>query len=174
MRSVTLVAGLGLLLTAGPASAQFEFRREAYRAHEEHWRSHPDNHEELVRSWQRHLFRREAPAPLLARWGEELRRGIAAPLALAHVLASPEYYVEVGSTPERFVRRTFVDIVGRPPSEAELRYWRGRLYVEDRSAVAYEMVTRYPPSWAVEAAPPVEYEYRPPIVHYRDRDRDRR
>jgi len=165
MRSIILLACVGSLVTAAPAVAQFH--PEAHRAYEEHMRAHPEHPEDLVRLWHSHLFHREIAPPLLERWTVELRRGVAAPLALAHVLASPEYYVTVGSTPEGFVRRTFVEVVGRPPTESEFHFWLNRLYHADRSEVAYEMVTRYPPAWATVAPGQVEeYEYRRPDYRY--------
>lgn len=165
MKSFVIPAFLGLFLTAAPALAQFH--PEVHRAYEAHWRAHPEHPEQLARLWHERLFRRNIPAPLLDRCLGELRRGIEAPLALAHVLGSAEYYATVGGTAEGFVRRTFIEIVGRPPTEAEFRFWLQRLYHSDRSDVAYEMVTRYPPSWAVEEAAPVEtYEYRRPVVVY--------
>ena len=191
MKYVIVPACLGLLLLAAPAPAQVHREREreqARRAHEEHWRTHPERPEDLVRFWHQRLFHREIAPALRDRWVVELRRGIAAPVALAHILAGPEYYVQVGSRPEAWVRNTFVQIVGREPTQAEFQFWLDRLYHEDRDQVAYEMVTRYPPAWINQApvvvapapvvttrvvpAPvivpaPVEvYEYRRPIIRY--------
>ena len=101
------------------------------------------------------------------RWVKELGADLAAPLALAHILASAEFYVTCGSTPEGYVRRTFTEIVGRPPTPAEFQFWRQRLYHTDRAVVAQEMVNRYPPAWAAEAPVAPQYEYRPPVVMYR-------
>jgi hypothetical protein len=165
MKWIIALACLGLSLTGSPAVAQFH--PEARRAYEEHWRAHPEHPEDLVRRWHKRLFHREIEAPFLGRWVAELKRGVEAPLALSHILGSPEYYVTVGSTPEGFIRRTFVEVVGRPPTESEFQFWLRRLYHEGRAEVAYEMVTRYPPAWVVEEPPVVEkYEYRRPVLHY--------
>lgn len=167
MRSFILPAFVGLLLTAAPVLA--EFHPDARRAYEEHWRSHPEHADAMVRQWHQRLFHREVPAHLLTRWAEELRRGIAAPLAVAHILGSAEFYLTCGSTPEGFVRTTFQEIVGRRPTEPEFHFWVTRLYHSDRAVVAQEMVTRYPPPWIAEepAAVVPTYEYRTPVATYR-------
>ena len=79
----------------------------------EHWNSHPEHPEEMVRLWHDHLFHRPIAAPLLARVLDDLRRGIEAPVALATLLASPEFYVSVGGSVDGFVRRSFLELVGR-------------------------------------------------------------
>src|ERR1700722_1397754 len=163
MRYIPIIAPACLALFLTSATAAPPYYPDAHRAYEEHWRAHPEHADEMVRLWHTRLFHREIAPPLLARWTEELKRGVECPLALAHVLASPEDYVSIGSTPDGFVRKTFVEIVRRLPTEAEFHFWRDRMYHADRSQVAYELVTRYPPAWAMEVAAPREvYEYRPP------------
>jgi hypothetical protein len=154
-----------MLLAA--VSAGKEFHPDARRAFNVHWLTHPEHPESLVRLWHQRLFHHEIAAPLLTRLLDDLKRGIEAPLALAELLASPEFYINCGSTPDGFVRKTFVEVVGRQPTEAEFRFWHDRLYHADRKQVAHEMVTRYPPAWAMETAHPVEhFEYRAPIARY--------
>jgi hypothetical protein len=165
MRYLIVSACLGIMLTATPALAQPH--KETRAVFNTHWLAHPEHPEQMVRLWHDHLFHREIGAPLLARVLDDLRRGIEAPVALAAMLASPEFYIQVGSTADGFVRRTFLELVGRPPTDAEYRFWFERMHHADRAQIAHEMVTRYPPSWAMPAAPVEHYEYRPPIVTYR-------
>jgi hypothetical protein len=165
MRTFLLFAGLGLLLTASTTRA--EFHPEARRAYEEHWRAHPEHADEMIRVWHQRLFHHEIAAPLLRRWAGELREGVTASVAFTHILCSPEYYHSCGDRPEGFVRHTFVEIVGRQPTESEYRFWLNRLYHTDRSVVAGEIVARYPPAWIAEPAVVEHYEYRPPPLPYR-------
>ena len=164
MRTLLLLASLGLFLTASTAPG--EFHPEARRAYNEYWRGHPEHANEMVRLWHQRLFHREIGAPLLDRWARELREGVTATVAFTHILASPEYYTSCGGRPEGFVRNTFVEIVGRQPTPAEFQFWVNRLIHTNRDVVASEIVARYPPAWVNE--PPVEhYEYRPPPPPYR-------
>lgn len=164
MRFVFIPACVVLLLTSAPVAAQV--RHDARRAYQEHWQAHPEHAEQMIRQWHDRLFHHPIEGPLLARWLHEIREGIAAPLAIAHILASQEYYVSIGSTPEGYIRTTFMEIVGRRPTEAEYRFWLARLYHSNREVVAQEQVTRYPPTW-VEEEPVPQYEYRRPVVSYR-------
>jgi len=170
MRPIPIIVPAWLALFLTSATAAPPYYPDAHRAYEEHWRAHPEHADEMVRLWHQRLFHREIAPPLLARWTEELRRGIDAPLALAHMLGSPEYYGNCGNSPERFIRTTFAEIVGRPPEPNEYRFWFERLLHSDRGVVAQELVSRYPPAWIAEApvvAPAPAYEYRTPVYRYR-------
>jgi hypothetical protein len=164
MRSIFVCAGLGLLLSAAPVLAQPH--KEVRTAFNAHWAAHPEHPEALVRLWHQHLFHCDIGAPLLGRLLNDLKRGIEAPLALAALIASPEFYIHVGGTPEGFVRGTFTEVVGRAPTATEYRFWLDRMHHADRNVVAHEMITRYPPAWAAEAHPVEHFEYRAPVVQY--------
>jgi hypothetical protein len=165
MKYVIVTVCLGILLTA--ATVRGEPHPEVRKAFNLHWMSHPEHPEQVARMWHDRLFHGRVEAPLLARILNDLRRGVEAPIALAAMLASPEFYISVGSSYDAWVRRTFLELCGRPPTDAEYRFWYERMHHADRAQVAHEMVQRYPPAWAMTPAAPVEhYEYRPPVVTY--------
>jgi hypothetical protein len=149
------------------AVAKAFFHPDAHAAHDEHWRGHPEHPERLVQVWHDRFFRNLPPGPWIAHWVEELRRGLAPELAVAQILASPEYYIRCGNTLEAYVRALFAEVVGRPPTSAEYDFWLRRFYHEDRVNVAHDLILRYPPAWVTQEPVPVEtYEYRAPIVQY--------
>jgi hypothetical protein len=160
-----VLAGLTLVLVTAMAAA-VDFHPDARRAFNAHWLAHPEHPEDLVRSWHDRFFHIEIKTPLLDRLVADLKRGVDASVAFVELLASPEFYVSCGSTPDGYIRRTFTECAGRAPSEAELVFWRQRMLHADRATVAHEMVTRYPPSWAVAAHPAEHFEYRTPVVKY--------
>ena len=165
MRSICLVIGLAWLVS--PASA--EFHPEARRAHEEHWRGHPEHPDRPVQLWHERFFHCAPPGAWLGRRVDELKRGIAPEIAVAEILASPEYWVRCGGKLETFVQTMFLDVVGRPPSPQEYDFWLRRFYHEDRGRVTQDLIARYPPAWIARKrprpCPPTNT--RAPIVGYR-------
>jgi hypothetical protein len=164
MRYFLVVAGLALSAWSLPA----QIHPEARRAQEEHWRAHPEHPDKLVRLWHERFFHGAPAEPWIARWVDELHRGVEPCLAVAHMLATQEYFARCGNKLEVYVRTMFLEVVGRAPTPQEYDFWLRRFYHEDRATVAYDLMTRYPPAWVMEETPPAEaYEYRAPIVPYR-------
>jgi hypothetical protein len=163
MRYFLLVAAL----VCSTPLARAEFHPDAHRVHEEHWRGHPEQPDHLVEFWHQRFFHRAPAGTWLGHWVEELHRGIAPELAVAEILASPEYYAQCGGKVEGFVRAVFLEVVGRAPTRTEYDFWLRRFYHEDRTQVAHDLILRYPPAWVIgEPAPAPTYEYRAPVVRY--------
>jgi hypothetical protein len=138
----------------------------------------------LVTDWYNRYLGRN-PDYAAAGWIDQLRRGKSPQEVLSAILGSDEYYTRAGGTPQAFVQRLFMDVVGRPPSPQEAdslmrKAWRGH-----RNDVAYQLLLRYPQGWeggatayyppyqsGYNALPPSRYhypyDYRRPW--YRDRD----
>jgi hypothetical protein len=112
----------------------------------------------VVRGWYRQFLDRELePGP--SAWVDQLREGKPPDGVLAHIVASPEYYLRSGSTPQGFVRNLFLDLTGREPSPRDLQDWVRRLRTdEDRREVARALLQRYPQAWR-PATDPVEGDY---------------
>lgn len=97
-------------------------------------------------------------------WRGVLRAGYRIDKIGANFLASEEYYLSSGGSPEGFVRHLYQDILGRPADTAGLEYWLGRLDAgagrvtvaasfyrsiesrQDRATVMYERVIGFTPS----------------------------
>lgn len=161
MRALTLIVAVGLLGLAPPAA-----RAQTY-----------GDPYSLVDYWYRTYLRR-APDPGIAVWVDRLNRGTPPDQVLAGILGSPEYYGLAGSNPAGFITRLYADLFRRSPSSGELSYWMGRMYVENRDAVADEILIQNPGFW-VGSGPPAA----PPTIpvapgslsgRYGTWDRDRR
>jgi hypothetical protein len=135
----------------------------------------------LVDYWYRTYLGRPVEPEGLGHWLDALRRQ-PADQVLAGILGSDEYYSRAGGTPEGFITRWCVDVLRRQPTPAELDFWVRRLYIEDRTTVADEMLVQSPGVWVgsdagvrpgVDVRPGVivipRIEYDP----HRDWDRDR-
>jgi hypothetical protein len=144
MRRTLALALPALLLSTSLASAQsYYYRGDA-----------PGNPATLVRSWYERFLRRE-PDRGADGWIQALRTGHSAEDVVASILASPENYTAAGGTPAGFIRRLYVDLLGREPSPAEINYWRGRLRYSSRKDVAYQLLIRHPQNWSgLKPAPP--------------------
>src|SRR5262245_59977618 len=104
--------------------------------------------------------------PAAQGWAGRLDAGEAPELVLSGILGSDEYYRRAGSTPRGFVQRLFRDVTGRAPSAREVSYWAGRMRFDTRDDVAYEVLTRYPPTYG-KVTVERTYEYRRPYYPYR-------
>jgi hypothetical protein len=133
----------------------------------------------LVDYWYRTYLGRPVEPAGLEHWLDTMRRQ-PADQVLALILGSDEYYSRAGGTPEGFISRLYVDLLKRRPSPAELDFWVRRLYIEDRSTVADEILTQNPGVWvgaggrpAVDVTPGVIVNPRIEYDRHRDWDRDR-
>jgi hypothetical protein len=135
----------------------------------------------LVDYWYRTYLGR-APDAGMATWVVQLNQGVPADQVLSGILGSGEYYSRAGSTPQGYITRLHQDILRRPPSPAELDFWVRRMYIEDRQAIADEILTQNPGTWvgtSTAVTPPTTVT--PPVVvtpgiewyRHRDWDRDR-
>jgi hypothetical protein len=152
MRRLFLAIGLAALLGPLPGSAQFGPGGYGDRA------------EQLVGEWYSRYLGRD-PDPYAATWIGSLRSGQTPEAVLAQILASDEYYLRAGNTPEGFVSTLYQQLTGRLPSRGEAQAWLGRVYHGERQDVAYQMLMRYPQDWGRVPSPRFRDEER------RDRDR---
>jgi hypothetical protein len=163
MRRIILLAVLAALVAAAPARAQ--------------------DPNQMVAAWyQRYLGR--GTDPYAAAWVNALRGGSSPSSVLAQILGSPEYYQRAGNTPQGFVQRLFLDVLGRGPSPGEWNFWVNQLNFRDATSVAYDFLTRYPQDFGAAfgpSSPPPPapaFEYRRPYRYWhrpwRDWDRHRR
>lgn len=111
----------------------------------------------LVRTdYERYLHRE--PGPDASTWIQDLRTGSMPNDVLAGILSSDEYYAKAGGTRPDYVRRLYVDVLGREPLPAEINYWVGRLHYESPGRIAHIMLRHHPRSGAVLKAPPPTYD----------------
>jgi len=158
MKRSILALGFATLLLPAPAFAQYPYPGG-------------DGAEQMVQDWYRRFLGRAAD-PQASAWIEAIRQGQAPEAVLAQIVGSSEYYMRAGGTPDRFVRRLYLDLTGRPPSPRETQFWLNSLYQSDRQDVAYQMLQRYPQGWGGGAYQPgiysttPEYDYRRPYYRY--------
>jgi hypothetical protein len=135
----------------------------------------------LMDYWYRTYLGR-APDNAAAGWIMQLNQGVPADRVQAPILGSDEYYARAGGTPQGFIRLLYSDLLKRAPSPAELDLWVRRLYTEDRTRIADEILTQNPGVWVgISAAAPPPVTVTPPAVvspgidwgWHRDWDRDR-
>ena len=139
---------LGLLLCSSSlAQAQSYYYRSTA----------PGDPQTLVRSWYERYLRRE-PDSGAAAWVQALRQGHSAEDVLASILSSQEYYAAAGRTPQGYVRRLYMDLVGRAPSLTEDSYFASRMRFEGRKEVAYRMLLRHPQNFAGTRQPRLDYD----------------
>jgi len=130
--------------------------------------------EELVRDWYVRYLGRE-PDATAGSWSDQLRQGQQPEVVLAQILASSEYYIRGGSSPQGYIRRLLTDLTGRPPGPREMTFWVNQLYRMDRQDVVLRVLQRYPGSATAPPAAPVEepgYDYRRPPYRPAPRYRD--
>jgi hypothetical protein len=112
-------------------------------------------------------------------WVNALNQGASADSVLAGILGSDEYYARCGSTPQGFISKLYSDALGRPPTPAELNFWAGQMYTQDRSQIAAALLTQNPGVWSgygtATPAPVVTpgVIVTPGVGWYRDWNRDR-
>ena len=99
----------------------------------------------LVDSWYRaYLGRTALNDPGSAGWINMLRRGNPPASVLAGILGSPEYFNRVGGTMHAFIRAVYHEVVGRPPTPGELRFWLRRANIQSPRDIAYEILAENP------------------------------
>jgi len=141
MRCLILLIAVASLLGLAPSAAQAQVYGD------------PNS---LVDYWYRTYLGR-APDPAAAGAANALNQGVPADQVLSDILASEEFYVRAGSTPEGFVNLLFTVLMGRAPTPSEFGFWRGQLYSYDRKHFADKMLTTYPGTWvgtSAAATPP--------------------
>ena len=89
----------------------------------------------IQESYQRYLGRAAEPAGL-AYWLGQMRAGRRIVEMETGFLASDEYYNAAGRDPGTWVRRLYLDVLGRAPSTAEVGYWVAQQGGRGRYAVA--------------------------------------
>jgi hypothetical protein len=117
----------------------------------------------LVDSWYvRYLGRHADPVGLTSEV-RAISAGTPLDVAEAAILASPEYYVKNGNTPEGFVAALYRDVLGRRAGSAEFAHQVNRVLRDGRTAVALRVLAeRNPP--VVVASPPVIVVRPAPVV----------
>jgi len=136
----------------------------------------------LVDYWYRAYLGRAPEAEGLATWANQLNQGVPANQVLATILASDEYYRRAGGIPQGFIARLYSDLLNRAPSSADLNFWVGRMYTEDRTVLVLQFLEQNPGVWvgsnpAVSTAVPVPPSVVVPVIAgragwYRDSRRD--
>ena len=100
----------------------------------------------LIRGSYAQYLGRSADAQGLASWLDAMRRGLTIQHMEAGFVASPEYYLQSGSTDAGWVRRLYQDVLGRTPSAAEVRHWQRELAAgagRDRVATGFLLSTEH-------------------------------
>lgn len=147
MTRIIAFASAALLFAAALAPAQSPYYRSAPRG----------NAGTLLRSdYERYLHRE--PDLEAANLSQGLRTGRLPNDVLADVLSSDEYMAGAGGTRPAYVRRLYLDVLGREPLPAETNYWVGRLHYESPNDIAHVLLRRYPRSGSVLKAPPPTYD----------------
>jgi len=99
----------------------------------------------LVDFWYRaYLGRTALNDPGSAAWINLLRRGTPPTSVLAGILASREFFNRVGGTMPAFINAVYRDVVGRPPTPGELRFWQRRAFTQSRREIANEILAQNP------------------------------
>lgn len=136
----------------------------------------------LVDYWYRTYLGRPPDPAGAAGWVNALNQGTPPDQVLAGMLGSAEFYSRAGSTPQGYITLLYQDILGRPPTVSELNFWVSRMYTQDRTTIADQILTQNPGVWvgaSPVATPPVAV---PPSVlvtpglewqRHRDWERDR-
>lgn len=107
----------------------------------------------LVDHWYRTYLGR-APDTGMSIWVNDLAQGAPADQVLASILGSDEYYQRAGATPAGYVTRLFNDFLNRPPNPADMNFWIGRMYTENRQLLALEFLDQNPAEWVGPNVPP--------------------
>jgi len=100
------------------------------------------------------LFLDRSIDPPASGWSPVLLRGEPPINVAAQIVASPEYYVRSGGTPEGFVTTLYYDLTGQAPPPQELAALVPRARNdEQRKAAALALLQRYPQAWQLPADP---------------------
>jgi hypothetical protein len=156
MRNLIILSALGLLSLAPAADAQY-------------YQPPSNDPAALVDQWYMRFLGRTATTDRASlAWTNQLRQGASPESVLAGILSSDEYYNRAQSRPEAFIDNLYRDLVSRPATQNEIRFWVQRMYAQNpedtktRQDIAYDMLVQHPGSWQSPSLPPP-----------RDRDRDR-
>jgi len=99
----------------------------------------------VVDSWYRmYLGRSARNDPGSAGWINLLRRGSPPSSVLAGILGSREYFNRVGGTMPAFITAIYRDVVGRPVTQGELRFWLRRANIQSRRDIANDILAQNP------------------------------
>jgi hypothetical protein len=110
----------------------------------------------LVDSWYHaYLGRTALNDPGSAGWVNLLRRGHPPASVLAGILGSSEYFNRVGGTMPAFISAIYRDVVGRPATPGELRFWQRRAVTQSRQDIANEILAQNPGPGMVVTLPGV-------------------
>ena len=125
----------------------------------------------VVDSWYRmYLGRSARNDPGSVGWINLLRQGSPPSSVLAGILGSHEYFNRVGGTMPAFITALYRDVVGRPPTPGELRFWLRRAYIQSRQDIVNDILAQNPGAGIVVTLPGV---VGPPTGGFPGRRRDR-
>ena len=127
------------------------------------------NAADLVDSWYHHYLGRHIDHAGLHDHLHAIRHGTPLDVVEAAILASPEYYVRNGNTPEGFVAALYRDVLGRRAGAFEFSRQVDHVFTQGRTAVALRVLSeRTPPvvfaSGPVVVAPPAPVFVTRPVV----------
>src|SRR5262249_50339398 len=122
----------------------------------------------LVDSWYVRYLGRHADPVGLSSEVRAISRGTPLDVAEAAILASPEYYVRNGNTPEGYVAALYRDVLGRRAGSHEFAHQVNHVLRDGRTAVALRVLAeRNPPVVVVTRAAPVVVEPAVVVPAYR-------
>src|SRR5437762_12280300 len=127
------------------------------------------NAADLVDSWYRRYLGRHVDSPALRDHLHAIRHGTPLDAVEVAILASPEYYVRNGNTPEGFVAALYRDVLGRRAGSHEFARQVDHVLRDGRTAAALRVIAeRNPP--VIVASSPVVVTPAPVIDDRRGRD----
>ncbi len=91
----------------------------------------------LVRSWYVHYLGRAAQNGEEQGWVNALLQGLTQEVVLSTFLNSLEYYQKAGGTDAGFIRKLFLDLLGRAPGNNEVFLWEQSLLMVGRGGVSW-------------------------------------
>jgi hypothetical protein len=160
MRRFLLSAVLGLLATAGPASAQWYPPPDYPPRPVPPWRRPSDREEDLARYWYKSYFRRPAYPQEVARVSAQLRAGERPAVVLARLLGGREYFDYSGGTREGLLTQLILDVGHHKPVPGEVNAALRRTRFMAPRDVAYSFLLEYPQNWVpgLPGRPPRDFE----------------
>jgi hypothetical protein len=142
----TLALALPAILAFGGfAQAQYDYYYPSEAPSDPRW---------LVAGWYEHYLGRGVDPGALY-WIHDLQMGYTPEQVLSTILSSQEYLERAGGTQSGLIRRLYLDIGGRAPTEKELKYWQGRMRFDSVQEIAYQLLSLTPQDWSAKhgAAP---------------------
>jgi hypothetical protein len=117
----------------------------------------------LIDTWYHRYLGRHVDSAGLNDHLRAIRHGTPLDVVEASILASPEYYVRNGNTPEGYIAALHRDVLGRRAGSREFMYEVNRLLRDGRTAAALHVIAeRNPP--VVVASPPTVVVRPAPVV----------